>query len=319
MELPVYWECGLDEDNNIYSIDNVNIEYDFYDIGTSICDLILEKCRSLKNKYDLDDYWEKNNMLGVAKYWFAKDFIHFGKGIKIYLGSYCFMKDDTGKRTRSDVLPVMHIEINPNKYAREPVFVELLNFIKSFPSDSYLIKYDLAIDIRRTLDDVQIFSTKKSKSYFDNTRYYGKKNKNGRCKIYDKAKEQNLDMVLTRVEHTLVCGAKNKNLSLEKVYFSVENSKPEDPLTENDMIIFKALDRLRTAGLEYQDILDQVNFRKRKKIIAYMQNSGFKELQYDFAIIDGLLSKVRELFACVELTEERFIPETVPDDDIPFE
>lgn len=314
-----YWQCGFDAYNNIYSIDNVVVEYNFNEIGTSVCDLILDKCRELSGKSKR--YFEKINMSGCRKYYFAKDFVHLDDGITLYLGYEGFMrevKNGVSKMTRTPIMPVMKIELNPNKWADNPLFLELLEFVRKFPSDAYLVKYDLAIDIRRPLDEVQIFQSRKRKAAFDNTRYFGKRNKNGYCKIYDKSKEAELEEPLTRVEHTVVLGGKNK-ISLEKVYFSSskDGAEPEQ-LSKNAEILFQAIDRLRAAGLEYEDLLNLMDKRRRWVIQEQLSQKGFQPLEYDLQLVDGLTAKVMELFSCVEMSDDYFRAEP-EDDEIPFE
>lgn len=320
-----YFVSRKDEYGCTYSIDNVIVEYAFESIGMSVCDLVLEKCRDLKSLSS--NYYEKIDMKGVSKYYFAKDFVHLDDGITVYLGYY-FSKNDiyTKKLCREFVLPLLKIELNPNKHGNKPIFKELIAFINSFPSDSYIVKYDLALDFPVKINNIQVFKTKKKKAFFDNTRYFGRRNKSGYCKIYDKAKESGLTEALTRVEHTVDLRSKDKS-TLEQLYIQKTEIKADVKLSPNDMIIYELMARMRAAGMEYEDILDKINYRKRKNIIeALSGNTGYVKYEYRQELIQELLEGIGGVFRC-SVPEEPFQnvvadynPFVVEDDEeLPFE
>ena len=58
-----------------------------------------------------------------------------------------------------------------------------------------------------------------------------------------------------------------------------------------------------TAGLAYDDLLSGLNFRKRKKIIEAL-NGAYKEITFNQAIHDSLISLVMDKFNVVSPEEE---------------
>ena len=323
-----YFLSRKDDFGCIYSIDNVIVEYAFESVGTSVCDLVLEKCRDLKSLSS--NYYEKIDMKGVSKYYFAKDFVHLDDGITVYLGYYFakFENIDVRKRDKTIVvLPLLKIELNPNKHGNKPIFKELIAFINSFPSDSYVVKYDLALDVPVKPDDIQVFKTKKKKAFFDNTRYFGRRNKSGYCKIYDKAKESGLTEALTRVEHTVDLRSKDKS-TLEQLYILKTEIKADVKLSPNDMIIYELMARMRAAGMAYEDILAKVDFRKRKRLIEALSGcSGYVKYEYRQELIQELLEEVGGVFRC-SVPEEPFqnvvvdynpFVDDADDEELPFE
>lgn len=104
----------------------------------------------------------------------------------------------------------MKIEFNPNKSNKaQRYLLQALNRVVGNKVVK-LVSCDVAIDIPYKTDDIYIVNkTGKTPSSCDTTRYFGKKNTDGYLKLYDKLKEQKVNVSakgseqLTRVEFTL--------------------------------------------------------------------------------------------------------------------
>ena len=210
------------------------------------------------------------------------------------------------------------VEVNPNKHHGKDSFQEIINFISDTCTSGDLVRYDYAIDIPLPPDKVQIFKSRKRYGLFKGTRYYGIRNNHGYCKIYDKAKEQELDIPLTRVEHVLV--SKNK-LSLEEFCYMVSDEKSDmSELTPtNKTLVLLAL-QIKALNGDYSDTLKVLDRRTRYKIEPYL-TGGYKQYEYDLSILDNLLKKIQELFQIEEsekvyMDSEGFLQY---DGEIPFE
>ena len=204
-----YYYCKEDKYNNIHSIDNVIITY----FLTCTLDFALGHIKMISDCSS--NYWEKLNVSRCSRYCYFNNIIHFDDGIFLKLGKYGMWLEDSKK---FELLPKFQLEVNPNKHFKKDSFKRIIDFIEHYCSSGNLDKYDYAIDFPgKSVDDIQIFSSRKEKGLYKGTKYRGQRNKNGYCKIYDKGKEQKTDDIITRVEHTCT---RNCPLSFEKLYIS---------------------------------------------------------------------------------------------------
>lgn len=292
-----YMFSETDEHGYIHSIDNFIATYYVENIGVKCLDKIIDDIHVLKEKYVDIVYWEKMNMNPCSKYSFYQHAIHLDDGIYILLGHYNDFDRDKKEMT---VFPMIRLELNPNKHGKKPVFIEFMNIIETYCYDCMVNRYDYAIDIPVTPDKVKVFGTNKEKGLYKGTRYYGQRNRNGFCRIYDKAKEQKLDKPLTRVEHVFSLTKTTKNISFEKIY--IESEKAEDKtenekITSNDKVIIDLCNLCRSNGLDYEEILQQLNFRKRCKIEEYLNSNGYNQLEFNSEIHNRLFEKVKQYFS----------------------
>lgn len=122
----------------------------------------------------------------------------------------------------------MKIEFNPSKCGnQQEVVLKALN--NKFNNRVVkLIECDVAIDIPYKISDVYAINTKgKTLATVDTTRYFGKKHTDMYLKVYDKLKEQGIDVSNQGSEH------------LTRVEFTL---KPND----NDGLTYQQLERHRT-------------------------------------------------------------------------
>ncbi|EOJ4528197.1 hypothetical protein ACKKL3_004419, partial [Shigella flexneri] len=101
---------------------------------------------------------------------------------------------------------MMRFKINPNKHIGSPAVQVVLDFIREWCTDGYLVRWDYAIDVPVKIADVMVIGSRKEKGLYKGTRYYGQRHKHGYLKVYDKQREQGLDDVLTRIEYTFEAG-----------------------------------------------------------------------------------------------------------------
>ncbi len=246
------------------------------------------------------------NCSASSKYSWYQNTVHL-ESIHISFGKYS--EFDKIKRSWT-VLPVLRLEVNPNKHYLEPVFQDVLLWIRKNCTDGSLTKYDYAIDIPYKLEMVRIYSSRKEPGLYKGTIYRGQRSKHGFLKIYDKSKEQGLDVPLTRIEHTLDA---RKPASLEKIYIMGSTNTIQDTSTlskVNKCIVTLCL-ALRVLGEEFEPYIADLNYRKREKLNPYLYEGMF-ELEYDMGIIKTLVEQVNKLFDadCEEKIEDDFIPVT---------
>lgn len=256
-------------------------------------------------------YYENLNKTGCSKWSYYRDHIHYDDGIYIKLGKYkIWIKEEK----RAELLPVIQIEVNPNKHAGKASFNEILDFIRQNCTDGHLDKYDYAIDIPVALNDVQVFGSRKEKGLYKGTRYFGQRNKHGYCKIYDKGKEQKSAEALTRVEHTLV---NDQIVSLESFYIrqSEECSDLSDLSNSTKTIVLLCLE-IKQLGGDYLSIIDGMNPRTKKQIMEHLQG-GFIEYEYNLDILNKLIEKVSELFRVSYTDANGFM--NIVDEELPFD
>ena len=298
-----------DKNGFIHSIDNVIFcyllkKYNMERVATELIDI--------RNSYGSKG-WEKLNCSASSKYSWYQNTVHINS-IHISFGKYS--EFDKVKRSWN-VLPVLRLEVNPNKHYCEPVFQAILLWIKKNCTDGSLTKYDYAIDIPHKLGAVKVYSSRKEPGLYKGTIYRGQRSQHGFMKIYDKSKEQGLDNPLTRIEHTLDT---RRPVSLEKICI-IGSAKKECDISVlskvNQCIVALCL-TLQAFGEDFEPYIADLNYRKREKINSYLYDGVYK-LEYDMEIIRTLIEKVNVLFNadCEEEIEDEFNP--ISDlNEIPF-
>lgn len=281
-----YYYFREDKYNNIHSIDNVIITY----FLTCTLDFALGHIKMISDCSS--NYWEKLNVSRCSRYSYFNNIIHFDDGIYLKLGKYGMWLEDSKK---FELLPKFQLEVNPNKHFKKDSFKRIIDFIEHYCSSGNLDKYDYAIDFPgKSVDDIQIFSSRKEKGLYKGTKYRGQRNKNGYCKIYDKGKEQKIDDIITRVEHTCV---RNCALSFEKLFISDSgNAADLSNISASRRLLVKSIIRLRENGIEYQDLLDELDRATKMRIMPYISNTNYTVYEYDLNILDDLLSHMSVLF-----------------------
>ena len=290
-----------DKNGFIHSIDNLTITYSIRHLGEPGIQACIVKCRELSEKYDLkSEYWERLNVNACSKYQMFKNHIHLCNGIYLSAGKYIDSYELSHNQKKYIVFPLLRLEINPNKHFGKPIFNELLKWLKDNSGDVHLDKYDYAIDLPMPTSDVQVFSSRKEKGLYRGTRYFGQRNKNGYCKIYDKQKEQGLETPLTRIEHTISCNKTTKKVSFEKIHYKA-NSNTETKVNSTYQCIVNMANALTSMNIPVDDYIDCLDKRAKKQVKEALNNSSYKELEFDQEILSELLRHVRLTFETQEI------------------
>lgn len=196
-----------------------------------------------------------------------------------------------------DILPLLRLEINPNKHYDKPVFQDVMGWIRKNCTSGVLKKYDYAIDVPHSIKNIHIYNSKKEPGLYKGTIYRGQRQQHGYMKIYDKKKEQDsddTDTPLTRIEHTLL---PDKPLSLEKIFIlqSGSSKKSSDELDSLNRCLIALCLALQSNGIDYEPYIAKLNYRRKKHIEPYLHENTIG-LKYDNSVIESLLEKVNELF-----------------------
>lgn len=307
-----YFYSKMDSLGYIHSLDNLVIEYYVEDMGIKCLDKIIDGIREIKDRCDVE-YWEKLNCVPCSRYSYYAHHIHLDDGIYIQLGHYT---DFDHKDKKPDIFPLIQLQVNPNKHYGKPALNEFLALTDRYCYGAHLVKYDYAIDIPLFPEDVQNFGSRKEKGLYKGTRYYGQRNKNGYCKIYDKQKEQDLETPLTRVEHTICLTKGTKGLSLEPVY--IRKAKTEDAdlsLSKTDSVIVEFCALCLANRLDYESIIDKLENRKRRSILEKLSSCSYDRLVYDEQILRELLDHVKNAFHFSGEQDPEKMPERETDGD----
>lgn len=300
-----YFFHKKDPDGYIHSIDNLILTYYMENIGTKAVQRFLESVQALKEEFSMFqlNYWEKLDLNPCRKYSFYQHAIHLDDGIYLLIGHY---KDFDKEKGEMYTFPMIRLELNPNKHADKPILKALMDLINQSCYNGYLDRYDYAIDIPLPPKEVQVFDSRKEKGLYKGTRYYGQRNKNGFCRIYDKAKEQGLETPLTRVEHVISCTKTTKNLSLEKVYVrDVSGRQEKENLSKTDEVILELCLLASTNGLDYEPIIEKLEKRKRKFIKSQIDGYGYKRIGVEKELHDALVTEVMDYFGIKDMPEQK--------------
>lgn len=318
-----YYFSLKDSSGFVHSIDNLIMTYYVENLGIKCLKQMIAELQKIHEKYTGLNYWEQFDINPCRKYSFYQHAVHMDDGIYILLGHY--VDYDRGTK-KANVFPMLRLELNPNKHADKQVLKDVMDLINKNCYDGVLTKYDYAVDIPFTPNHIQVFGSNKEKGLCKGTRYFGQRNKNGYCRIYDKQKESNLDYPLTRVEHTFCTTKATKNLSFEKVYIKSENEELEK-LSKTDAVIVELCTTLKANNLDFEEILNKLDRRKKKTIISHLNGNGYRLLEFDKKIHDELLQLVYKEFGVKEIEkkvelktdENGFIDMDDNDFEVPFD
>jgi len=173
-------------------------------------------------------------------------------------------------------------------------FEPVLKFLREYCVDGSLVRYDYAIDVPVSLDDVLVVSSRKERGLYRGTRYLGRRHAHGYCKIYDKGAEQHEDVVLTRIEYTfdprippafdniMIRGGPSEGLEALERLSGV-------PALYLDMLI-----EIRALGGQIEPYINRINSRTWKKIEPHLF-SGV-QLIPDSDIINQLVNVINNTF-----------------------
>lgn len=305
--------CITDSNNFIHSIDNVVFTYMIKQFNM---DTIASELIQIRTDNNCDG-WEKLNCTACTKFSWYQNIIHIDS-MHLSFGKY----QEYNKTNKTwIILPMLRFEINPSKHGKKKVFLDILKWIRKNCTDAELKRYDYAIDVPYHINDIVIYNSKKEHGLYKGTIYRGQRNKHGFTKIYNKAKEQNLDNVLTRIETTIEHG---KTICFENIIF-VSSNKIEnatDELSSLNKCILNLCFALKENNIDFEPYISKLNYRRRKILEPYLYDDTLK-LQFDSEILSQLLDQIYSIFD-VDINETLNSPETdfvVVDDtiDLPFE
>lgn len=317
-----YFISGIDKNGYTYTIDNLILEYTLMhpneDITGFIHDLV-DKYPDIKK----NEYYEHLNKPYSSRWQYYNNQVHLCNGCTVWYGKWTVNNEGV-----KICFPMLRIEFNPNKHMDKPIIIDLFTWIYKIYGDALLRKYDFAIDVKCKKEDLQVFGSRKEKGLCKGTRYYGQRNKDGYCKIYDKQVESDLPYNLTRIEHTFV---HNKKGSHKKQGVSFENIYVKD--VDKDKVKFKSKSMntlfeiclLCDANhIDYIDKLDLLDKRYKKDIIEALHGCSYKKIDIDMALHDKLIDDVYRIFHInklhkpVKVDEDGFMQ--IDDDiELPFE
>lgn len=294
-----YYKPITDRNGYVHSIDNVIIifylkRYNFENVANELV--------AIREFYQAEG-WEKLNCPACSKFSWFQNIIHMD-AIHICYGKY--QRFDKINR-EWDFLPMLRLEVNPNKHFDKPIFRDILYWLNENCTDGILQRYDYAIDIPYDISKVKVYGSRKEAGLYKGTIYRGQRSHHGFTKIYDKAKEQKLDVPLTRVEYVLEA---DKPPSFEKIMIisqkAMTNADNDDLDTVNECIVEMA-HALQALGEDYESYLQKLNYRRRKKLEPYLIGNSV-ELEYPPEILEELKLNVAELF-CLSENDTILLPE----------
>lgn len=187
----------------------------------------------------------------------------------------------------SDDLLRGFVEFNPNKCFPEwrNEFIDICSWCVSVEPTRIDLAVDIPID--RTccslVKDIRLYEYQE-KSSDDFTEYLGQRNKCGRVKLYNKAKEQKLAYPLTRLEITTECDMTEFVKHVPQVIISKEC---QIDFLHADMSDLSANDRVTVQLLNMFDLqvrkqwLRKYSYRFQKKIEKYVLAENRFEINYD--------------------------------------
>ena len=86
-------------------------------------------------------------------------------------------------------------------------------------------------------------------------------------------------------------------MSFEKLYISDSgNTADLSNISASRRLLVKSIIRLRENGIEYQDLLDELDRATKMRIMPYISNTNYTVYEYDLNILDDLLSHLSVLF-----------------------
>lgn len=286
-----YFIYETDNNGVTYSIDNLVLEYIFNHPNINY----LEFLHELKTKYkDIEnEYYEDLDKPYCSKWQFYNNRVHLCNGVTTWFGKWTLSNE--GEKY---IFPIIRVEFNPNKHGHKSIVKDLFDYIIDNSGDSELKRYDFSIDIRCKPEDI-IIDTRKEKGLHKGTRYFGQRNHDGYCKVYNKKVEQNLDYDLTRVEYTIVHNKKGKNkkqgLNIDKIYLRYDKNELVN-LSKPMYALYRFCCLCDISNLDYDDILSGLNYKEQRKIKSALYNGSFEEFIISRDIHDRLIDSVYKMY-----------------------
>ena len=279
-----YFTYRVDSYGYTYSIDNCIFEYTLK--YPNLKDNLITFLYDLQSRYKIsEEFWTRLNLKPCSHWSWCSDICHLCNGIYISIGKWNYVKDNVNPV----YVPVVKLEVNLNKHSDKDVLSDILQWLKDYCISCYLIKYDLAIDIPKLKEDIDIFGSRQERGLYKGTRYFGQRNQHGYTKIYDKAKEQEEEIILTRVETTLLY---KKGLRFNDLYIK-QGDFFDVKATPTDKAIISMLSTLGALGEDQEMYLGMLDKRARRKIKELLTHGSYQKYVVDSDLVLSLLEDVR--------------------------
>ena len=309
-----YYADISDDDGYVHSVDMVIVDYYLK------CNYSLATAKLLDGLSQIDGFESDKNAsldnLPNFKYMFYVDMIWFD-GMVLYFGKYVSYDKVNKSWTKIDM---MRLKVNPNKHMDSPALQVVLDFIREWCADGYLVRWDYAVDVPVAIADVMVIGSRKEKGLYKGTRYYGQRHKHGYLKVYDKCKEQGLDSPLTRLEYTFEAGLP---LSWDNIVIRTPLTRVDTPilLSKTLRVYLSMLTEIKALGGDIEPYIEDMGYRTYKKIEPFLYSG--KQLQVNEYIIEKLLNVISNVFIIADIEQkvkedEEFI-EVGTDLPIPFD
>lgn len=195
------------------SIDNLRVKFTYklsvYNWSKGCSVPSIDFISNLVDVFDLTTAFGEVNIS-----WSYKDFFKIGAYVRtasisgldwscaVLIGRYCF--DDSCKL----IAPEAVFDFNPNKVPSS-VFQRIFTMLQGPAVEVKVLRYDVAFDIPMSREDVFLVrgDTRRSYRLFldggSKTEYLGARSSHGSLKLYDKTKESELSVPVTRAEITV--------------------------------------------------------------------------------------------------------------------
>lgn len=249
------------------------------------------RLRIKHNKDFLQDYFSKFNLNPLCNYWCSFKQANFRHNwtFKSETGSFWVgLQHNSENPTNENTF--CYVEYNPNK-VKGGVLQEIIENV--FNTEKLeVISFDYAIDLKADIEQIIIASVLKRdyklfKTPLGITKYLGKGN--GRIKVYDKAKEQKIDKLWTRIEISFEVKREYIGLSL----WEPDIELPIFGVYDNNLFLKAELRAMIYAVKEDIIQVNDLTRTNKNKIKELLNNQG--QIRLDKQEISQLLNDfVRE-------------------------
>lgn len=241
-----YYQQKLDRLGVVYSVDMVRLSIELYQ------EMYEELFKYMNSIEFIKDEIEIQYFTSIATFKYRDMFTIKLKDCSFVLG-LSFNGLDNIDRNKG------FLEFNPNKCMHNELFIEIYQKIMYCAFDVELKRYDLALDIPEERKNVRIVQDRRDyqliKSRNGLTEYLGQRSSGGFVKLYDKTKESNLNVTLTRLEITM-----DADTVFEKAFPDIYITSNQFSFVANE----KELNATDLVLLELLQGVDNVNYYLNK-------------------------------------------------------
>lgn len=287
-----YYKEIKDSRGYIHSIDEITVDFYVKDFNQeNVIKSIARICALSEFKEGRPD-WDflkhsKLDLMPSSKYnWFNSRI--WCNGFFFSIGQWT----DYDKITKDwTMLPIIRINVNPNKHGGSFLWNDLKDYISKNCDDGMIVKYDYAVDVPIAPKYVNNIGSRKELGLNKGTRYYGQRGRHGRIKIYDKQSEQKLDSPLTRIEYTFK--TREKRTFDNIVVMDLGDKRSDYEMLSKTLRIYveMLLEIEQLGGDKFKFINDSFDSRTYKKIEPFVIGSS-EQLLKDDVILNRLLEEL---------------------------